>query len=388
MKGRSGVKILLIFIDMFRANLLNIWDCTKPKSNVDEVLEKWGGCAYTRCYTPAPDTPRSNGCLWSSVYPVKNGCNTRIRYPMHFLYQPRENFLRVLSDHGYKLNFVINPINENIGELPENFRGIAYYSDGKMLDKALDELQVTGDSITYISIEDYHMLVDDWRARPIAAEYADENIGRQLNLIDEKLNIRSFDYVVLFSDHGWTMSTEQYGTTIEQIGDNRCKILLFIRRRDDQYLTKDDRLCSIMDLGPTLADVCEINLHYQTDGKSLFDGKKHEFLLTEDHVDFNVSLSQAIEIWGILYRDGRKICRKSNGEWESNRETISEEEKEEANIIFKAYGSCYEENLNAGMIISRYRDLSKMTTYFDGTPRKVHTKLKTKVKEGLLRAMG
>lgn len=54
------MKILMIFIDMLRPNLLHIIDESQPAREVEKVFEKWGGTLYTNCFTPSPDTPRSN----------------------------------------------------------------------------------------------------------------------------------------------------------------------------------------------------------------------------------------------------------------------------------------------------------------------------------------
>ena len=62
------MKIMMIFIDMFRANILNMFNDNAPYTNIDNLFEQWGGTIYTNCYTPAPDTPRSNGM--PMVWPV------------------------------------------------------------------------------------------------------------------------------------------------------------------------------------------------------------------------------------------------------------------------------------------------------------------------------
>lgn len=74
------MKILFVFTDMLRPNLLKSYNSKiKNKGPLDDFIESFGGTLFKNCYTPAPDTPRSLGCLHSGLYPNKNGCDTRIR---------------------------------------------------------------------------------------------------------------------------------------------------------------------------------------------------------------------------------------------------------------------------------------------------------------------
>jgi len=80
------MKVLLVFIDMMRTDLLSVYNQNvKDKTSFDLLLEKIGGCIYTNCYTPAPDTPRSLACLQTGLHPYFNGCNTRIKWPKYYV---------------------------------------------------------------------------------------------------------------------------------------------------------------------------------------------------------------------------------------------------------------------------------------------------------------
>ena len=70
------MKILFLFCDMLRANKLKIINTDiKRFTSLDKWLLKFGGTIYKKCYTPAPDTPRSLACLYSGRYPIRNGCS-------------------------------------------------------------------------------------------------------------------------------------------------------------------------------------------------------------------------------------------------------------------------------------------------------------------------
>ena len=54
------MKVLLVFIDMMRTDLLSVYNQNvKDKTSFDLLLEKIGGCIYTNCYTPAPEDRKS-----------------------------------------------------------------------------------------------------------------------------------------------------------------------------------------------------------------------------------------------------------------------------------------------------------------------------------------
>ena len=74
------MKILILFCDMLRANRLKTVNKDIFHWTVfDKWIQDFGGCTYSNCYTPAPDTPRSLACFYTGLYPKLNGCRSRIR---------------------------------------------------------------------------------------------------------------------------------------------------------------------------------------------------------------------------------------------------------------------------------------------------------------------
>ncbi|UJF33216.1 hypothetical protein [Paenibacillus hexagrammi] len=61
------MKILSVFIDMLRPNLMNVHNHEVPEHELDRFFRQLGGTLYTNCYTPAPDTARSMACFWSGA---------------------------------------------------------------------------------------------------------------------------------------------------------------------------------------------------------------------------------------------------------------------------------------------------------------------------------
>lgn len=378
------MKILFVFIDMFRPNMLRMVDESRKKQGIESFFVSHGGHFYTRCYTPAPDTPRSSGCLWSGKYPNENGCNTRIKYPLYYLNEPKDTFLRQLKDNGFELNFVMNKTNAELGELPEEFEEENYYY-GIELEKTLPKVEIHDQSFTYISIQDYHHMVSDWNSRPQAIEQANRISLYALETIDKYLNMEQFDLTVVYSDHGWMVNNEMK-CLIDQMGDNRTQILLYIKKKNEKQLVLDDRLCSILDLGISVLDYCGISTSSsEADKKSLFSNNYvRDKILIEDHKSFRVEIGQAIELWGVR-TDDYLFCVDAYGreEYSAN---ISEQEKEECRQYILLYGSSYEENRKCASILKKYNNLSEVHIYQNGEKRRSHPGIMQVIK-GVIRKL-
>ncbi len=77
------MKILFIFVDQLRSNLLNLYNSNVKETSFDRCIYDLGGSLFTQCYTPAPNTSRSLGCLWTGLYPSRNGCH--VGYPKYHM---------------------------------------------------------------------------------------------------------------------------------------------------------------------------------------------------------------------------------------------------------------------------------------------------------------
>jgi arylsulfatase A-like enzyme len=98
------MKFLLIFIDALRPDMLKVYDNSMPETALDEIFKNLGGTIFTKCYTPAPDTTRSTACLWSSKYPMANGCNTRMKWAKYCMNSPEYSLFYLLRQQGYSFN--------------------------------------------------------------------------------------------------------------------------------------------------------------------------------------------------------------------------------------------------------------------------------------------
>ena len=379
------MKILVYFIDMLRPNQLSTWNKNCTDTELDKWIREFGGTIYTRTYTPGPDTPRSQACVWTSRYPKFNGCDVRIKYPMYNLKNPKNNFFRVFIDAGYKINFFMIEQNRLLGELPEDFTDICSYSKNMLLEDYLKTIDVSDNSLTYIAIDDFHHAVTDFYSSRKAVDFGASQARKCLSVIDREIGLDTFDFILIYSDHGFAMSGEPMNNAFQQLGEGRTNVFMMTRRKGDTRLHQDVKIRSVLDIGPTLCEIAGLSIPYRIDGKSLLDSDGSEYIVISDHKSFNVDLCQTIEYWAI-YNERGFAAVDCDMNWEADYE-LSEEEKKKFADILKEKGDFFEENTRASMILKYYKDFIQTADYyFDGTPRKRYPPAKQVVRE-LLRKL-
>lgn len=382
------MKILMIFIDMLRPNLLNTYNKSMPINRIDRQIQNWGGTVYTNCFTPAPDTPRSNACLWSSRYPRDNGCDNRLKYPGFFMKDDVEDLFKILKKHNYSFNFYMHPSTKAVGVLPICVSNSGFYSNGQILEEFLKQVDVTENSLTYISIEDFHEVVTDYYAQMKCANVGFEIVGKSLELINQYLDMDMFDQVFILSDHGFKEREKYYGNDyLKQLGRDRTQIFMLYREKGNHVICYNDKLCSIMDIYPTVCEKGGFEYSPESiEGISLCSGYEKKFIMIEDHKTFNSDLGQTIEYWGFWTKKGL-ACVNSDLIWISDFDITSQEKNEYENYLSER-ASCFCENVKMRKIRKYYDEgLVTCPNYFDGTPRKKCIPLDETIKINLYKAL-
>ncbi len=341
------MKILMFFMDMFRANLLNIVNTEIKEREIDIKLKEIGGVVYTNCFTPAPDTPRSVACLWSGKYPKRNGCDFRIKWPGKYMDTSNENILSLLEQEGYDFNFYINSGSRKLGMLPQGFDEKDIQFGDCELGDYLSKVQCANKSFTFIYTPDFHKALDDYGATKEAVELGYEILCEEIDMIKAFIEKENFDLVILFSDHGFMYREESHNMGgAKLLSANRTQIYMQIKTKQMNGITKDTKLRSIMDIYPTIMNLADIDIkEHQLDGMSLMNEEEHEYLLMEDHKTFNCELGQTIEYWGVRNKKGYAVLDCS-GTWEADY-AISDKEKEIYQKEIELNMSCYKENRKA-----------------------------------------
>ena len=374
------MKILMVFLDMLRINLTNVYDIKNKETLFDKALKKIGGMLFTNCYTNAPDTPRSFSCLWSSLYPKENGCDNRLKYPYYYL--EKESFLNKLENGGYQINIFSNQWSFEIGEFPRLNNENSSYSKIESIKDFLLGLKPSENSLTFLGFEDYHHIISDCFARKKYVKKAFDISGKILETIGNHINFDDFDLTIFYSDHGFKTREESFDTNYKMLDSPRTQILLFIHKKGDVGITRNNKFSSIFDIYPTVLDVCRIQYNKKSiRGISLYSKQEHDFFMIEDPKSFGVGLGQTIETWGIRTKDGLFVID-SNLKWEGSRE-LSEQEQSFYLDYIKNNGTDFSENVKMQTIHNKYNyALEDIKYLFDGTKRKTHKPLSIKIKDG------
>ena len=291
---------------MVRPNLLKSYN-SKIKSNgpLDDIIENFGGTIFQNCYTPAPDTPRSLACLHSGLYPERNGCNTRIRWPYYY-FKEKNSLLESLVEKDFNVTYYATKNKINVGPLPKGAKEkVNILNCLSEFDKTVnDDLKNDEDSAYFLHLDDYHWGNDDFGHNSLGDYYGQLHLKNYIESFFKKYNQDMFDHIFWFSDHGHKLYSEMRNGNINSLlNDDRTKIHLLVRKKGQNQLSYDHKLRGFFDIYPTVLSIINKTIDVELDGLDLYSEKGHDYIVFEDHNDFSVSTAQVINNWGVRTKD-------------------------------------------------------------------------------------
>ena len=201
------MKILTIFVDMIRANRLKLFEPSIKKNNkLDNLLENIGGTVFTNYISQGPDTTRALASYFSGKPPWQNGCDARNKKVSSFLDSNLKTNIDIFEDYKYDQFFFANPVEfEQI--FPQKFKLHKHNKDFD-LNNFIEDISLTDDSHFFISLPDFHYSIDDYGANFLGEKIGYSKLVSSLSIIFNKFKPDYFDYILLFSDHGFKLSKE------------------------------------------------------------------------------------------------------------------------------------------------------------------------------------
>ena len=293
------MKILSIMCDMLRPDVLRLDHC--EGSNFENMLKTTGGTFYTNCYSQGPDTGRSMGCYWSGKIPQDNGCDRRIKYPK--FYMKDNSFLDVLSAEDFHFYFFSNPNEKVLGILPPGYEDIGIHNSNLNFKEFIKKIDMSEPNLyVHIDLTDFHWALDDFGANALGVEKGLSVLYQSISTLFDIINPNEFDYVFIFSDHGFKYECE-FNKEEKYLLLNRARsnTLMFIHQKGDKGFAINDKLCSLIDVYPTIMEIIE--KEYQGYGHSLFSLDEPEFIIAEEHGKFLPAINQEIEYWAVIKKD-------------------------------------------------------------------------------------
>jgi len=295
-----NMKVLIIFCDMLRANLLETF---KPETNSGQPMDDWfyriGGTAFTNCYTPSPDTARSLACFYTGLYPKKNGCNHRIMWPEHFLDEKNKTIFDIFLDKSFSIVSYIDKRKSDIGFFPKrNKDSMNLYHK---LDDALSSPELESENLLFFAaLDDCHFAIDDHGQNEKAHFIGQKHLSNSFEKIFNKFDKDDFDSIVIFSDHGCKLGfKENYKEKpIDKLNSDRTQIVMHVRSKGEHSVIQNNKLSSIMDVFPFFCDKLNF-VPNQLDGISFFSNIQHKEIVIEDCSSFSPTLYNSYDIWSV-----------------------------------------------------------------------------------------
>jgi len=294
------VRILTIFIDMIRANRLSLFnDKIKEDTPLDKIFKELGGTIYNNCFSEGPDTPRAISSYFTGVEPWNNGCNTRLKWPGVFLEDDLKTIFELFSDKNYKIDLFASINEQKIGFFPKYVKeteNIKINQDNSLSD-FFKNIKLEDNHFIFIGLPDYHWAFDDLGYTKKGEKESYKITKKSFDMIFEKFNKDEFDHIFVFSDHGFKFKYERIKYPREfLLNDDRTNIIMIHRRKQQNELSINNKLCSLSDMYATYQDILNINI---SNGVSLFSDSERDYILAEDHMHFTPSVNQNIELWSL-----------------------------------------------------------------------------------------
>lgn len=366
------MKSMIIFIDMLSGYRLHLCNKNETKKSIEGTLEELGGTVFTNCFTPCPDTPRSTASVWTGVMPKKNNCNTRVKYPRFYLNSDIDNIWEMCIRFGMEINLFLPPIYVDEGMLPAGIEKKVILTQNADLATYLKGLHPSDHSMTGFFLQDFHRALDDTGYVSGKNYKAYELIDRELKMIFKSVDIKSFDAVIIYSDHGWADfedgKKEKVGPEI--INRDRAQIYLQIYRKGESAINFDGRLSTTLDIFPTFANIINEKPKNSVDGLDLFSNRLHKSIVIEDHAKFTSNIGQLLEYWGIVDDYGISVTDFYGNWWPEN---IDDERRKEYEQVLNENACEYSESVKFIQVMARYKNAQDVDVY-DTMERRIKEK--------------
>ncbi len=333
----------MIFVDMLRSINQHVCNNAIPRNSLDDALSLFGGIVFSNCFSPAPDTPRGLASIWTSTYPKWNGCDERIKWPDRFLNNDLDNIWKLFqrARGGFSLNLFL-PKGANTMSFSDDVRANSILFENNDLAHFLNTIQIQDNSVTYINLNEYHDGIDQINGMASRMNEVYNSVATKLTLIYHKLNKFDFDIILIFSDHGCLLDTDN--NYLPCRGRIQTYLQLFIKGNELNAIKRNNKLCSCMDIFPTIANLLGEPIYNRIDGEDLMQGNNHPYLVIEDYTEFTTTLSQVLGWWGIIFPTNQVITDYTGIWTTSNNRILSSEKTLIYEKILKNYASQYSVN--------------------------------------------
>ena len=293
------MRVLTIFLDMIRANRLSTFnDKVEDDTPIDVVLKELGGTVYNNCFTPGADTPRGISAYLTGIDPNKNGCNTRLKWPAHFIYGGTSNVFDLFNSMGYKNHVYASIKEQETGLFPFELMNTCTFNKNHKIDDFLSNITLENNHHLFVGVSDFHWAFDDFGYTRKGESQSYDIVSQVVSKIFDKFEKNDFDHIFIFSDHGFKFTSESYKADRRLLlNEDRTNVLMFHHIKGDKGLLTNNKLCSLSDMYATYQDILGVSPKRDY---SLLVPEQREYILSEEHANFLPSVNQNIEMWSLV----------------------------------------------------------------------------------------
>ena len=143
--------------------------------------------------------------------------------------------------------------------------------------------------------------------------------------------------------------------------DLKKKYAINHRKKNDNQLQQDTRLCSLADIMPSLIKL----LHAEPDAtESFFSEQERDYVIVEDHMDFKPTVNQNIELWALVQKGKIYIRTLDSALTLDSKDEITSYQLDPLKDRILTVNSSFGRYLNEHEKISRYKSNVNLKDYY------------------------
>ncbi len=284
--------ILLISLDTTRADHLNCYGYASTKTPTFNSLARHG-VLYSEAFTPVPTTLAAHSSLLTGLYPFHHGVRANLGFKLE---DENVTLAEVLRQSGYQTSAIISAfvldsqfgMDQGFDTFDDDLTVGVTHSDTAPRERSAEQTNVPAVEwlrrhgkekfffwVHYYDPHDPYLPPEPYRTRHAKAlydgeiEYADEQIGKLLGVLDE-IGVRQRTLVVFVGDHGEGLGQHGEKTHGLLVYDPTMHVPMIFSAPPPfpQGQVVHDQVC-LVDVMPTVLDLLGIPAQDDLDGISL-----------------------------------------------------------------------------------------------------------------------
>lgn len=306
------MRTIIFFADMLRANLL---DFTENQGSLESSLRNYGGTWFSNCITSAPDTPRSMAIFFSGELPRVTGVDRRSKWPGGHLPDEFGNRLFGQIESG-RLSIIDKSLHHSQILFPKAVQEVAHFYPTVDEYANSSETDSKEDEVIFIVSKAYHEVVDSRHAHSSSHSKALSLVTSEINELVEKLKLSRGDRLVLFSDHGCKLSSDDFDN-LSRLNRDRSQVAFFLSDFSNPgEISQVEKLLSMIDIHEVTKRLISNKNMPMTELvlQILEENTSSPLVHVEDHLAYATQIGEPVKTWAVFSQNWEYYCDLSGHE--------------------------------------------------------------------------